>query len=135
VKKLSVFIVSITLAFLFGCSEQGKDTAESQQSGQQQAAPATLPPGHPPMGNAAAPAANGPQFQGKVDKVTHVQGYTYLQLNVDGKEVWIAAAPVNAKTGDTVSWSGGSTMRNFTSKTLRRSFEEIIFTDKVTVVN
>lgn len=123
---------------LAACSDKGEDTTAQQQPAQQTtqqpaADHAAHPAGHPDM--AAQAPAQGTQYQAKVTKVTHAAGYTYLELDFNGKTTWLAASPVNVKTGDTVAWSGGAVMRNFTSKTLRRTFDEIIFVNAVAVVN
>ena len=144
-KKFAILLAMTASVFLSGCSKESSETAQTQAPAQQpapaQPAPAAPPRGvaaHPPQGTpgaeAAAPPA-APQHQGKVVKVTHAAGYTYLQLDMSGREVWVASAPVNVKAGDTVAWAGGAVMQNFTSKSLRRTFDEITFVETVSVVN
>ena len=42
------------------------------------------------------------------------------------------AAPISAvKPGDKIAWSGYAMMSNFTSKSLKRTFEQIMFVDRV----
>ena len=152
--KKTVSIIAIScMTLLAGCSsdqgaEPATDPATQQPASQTAPAhpevhtqgheahtqehPADHPamPGHPP--SQAAPAN---QHQAKVVSVTHAAGYTYMEVELDGRNTWVAASPVNVKTGDTVSWSGGAPMQNFTSKSLRKTFDEIIFVDQVSVVN
>lgn len=99
----------------------------------QVAAHGAPPGGHPPMGQpmAAAPAAGG--NSGVVKSTTTAGGYTYLEVEHDGQTTWIAAPETAVKEGDTVSWSGGMTMRNFTAKSLDRTFEQIVFAGGVSV--
>ncbi len=154
--KKTVSIIAIScLALLAGCSEQTAETTAdpATQPPTQQAAPAATPaPAHPPMGDHSdhsghpadhpalpghtpSQAAPAHQYQAQVISVTHAAGYTYMEIEFNGKNTWIAASPVNVKTGDTIAWAGGAPMSNFTSKSLRKTFDEIIFVDQVSVVN
>ncbi len=153
--KKTVTIIAISCAVLLaGCSEQANES-ETQQAAAQPATQAVAPatttapaaPAHPPMsgqhtatgGHPAAPGHNAPpagdQYQASVISVMHAAGYTYIEVEANGKSTWVAASPVNAKKGDTITWSGGATMHNFTSKSLRKTFPEIIFVDQVSVAN
>lgn len=93
---------------------------------------------HPPMGQqmaGGAPAAAGPGSSGKVKEVLSGGGYIYLQVEQADGSVWVAAPVTAAKVGDTVSWSDGMTMSNFTSSSLNRKFDKIIFAGAVRVGN
>jgi len=70
---------------------------------------------------------------GRVLEVINVTGYTYLHVEDKEKKKWIAGKTKEVKVGDVVHYSKGSTMRNFFSKTLNRTFPEIIFTGAVEV--
>ena len=70
---------------------------------------------------------------GKVLKAQSVGEYTYLHLNTGFKEAWVAATKVEAKPGDMVRVKGGVLMKNFHSKSLDRTFEEIYFANEVSV--
>jgi hypothetical protein len=54
-------------------------------------------------------------------------GYTYLQLDATLGKIWVAIPETQIKTGQTVTCTPGMTMYNFTSKTLNRTFEAIVF--------
>lgn len=69
--------------------------------------------------------------QGKVLEVIDTSMYTYLQVASAKGPVWIAASKTSVAKGDTIGYGGGSVMTNFHSKSLNRTFESIIFTDKV----
>ncbi|MBF0427447.1 MAG: hypothetical protein HQL94_00875 [Magnetococcales bacterium] len=72
-----------------------------------------------------APAAAAPS-KGKAHAVMQSGGYTYVQID-SATGPWLAAPTTQVKEGDTVSWSQGSLMKNFASKGLDRTFEEILF--------
>ena len=61
-------------------------------------------------------------------------GYTYLECETDaGQVVWLATPETNMSVGNRVSWQGGSKMTNFTSNSLDRTFEEILFVQGISV--
>jgi len=70
---------------------------------------------------------------GKVLEVINVAGYTYLHLEGKDKKEWIAGKASEVKEGDVVRYSKGSIMHNFFSKTLNRTFPEILFTSAIQV--
>lgn len=83
--------------------------------------------------NDAGNSASSSKFQnqGKVLEVIDTAMYTYLQVQDAKGAVWIAASKVKLAKGDTVGYGAGQMMTNFHSKSLNRTFEQIIFTDKV----
>jgi len=68
---------------------------------------------------------------GKVLEVINVEGYTYLHIEGKDKKEWIAGKAKEIKEGDFVRYSKGSVMRNFLSKSLNRTFPEILFTSAI----
>jgi hypothetical protein len=84
----------------------------------------------------ASKSASASKFrnQGKVIEVLDTAMYTYLQVEAPKGPVWIAATKVKLAKGDLVGYGAGQMMSNFHSKSLNRTFEAIIFTDKVTVI-
>ena len=100
---------------------------------------------HPPAGGQAAPTSKatkqapmkqpeGPAAQGKVLETSSAAGYTYMLLEAGGKKHWVAGTQVKAKVGDVVSYITNVTMQNFTSKTMNKTFDSIIFASSVSVV-
>lgn len=80
-----------------------------------------------------APVANG--TQGKVLSVQNAGGYSYLEVETSQGTKWVAAPQASVKQGDTVSWQGASLMRNFTSSSLGKTFNEIFFAGSVSKIN
>lgn len=62
-------------------------------------------------------------------------GYTYLKINEAGKEVWLAALPMEVAVGDLVEYAGGDVMKDFKSKAMNQTFDSIRFVSRVHVVN
>ncbi|HEY5720088.1 MAG TPA: hypothetical protein VIW02_06870, partial [Gammaproteobacteria bacterium] len=105
-----------------------------------------MPPGHPPtpaggnwFGDAAqrAPAApqGGSGNRGQVVSLTQSGGYSFMEIDTAGGRQWFAASSAPVKVGDSVTWQGGMTMSNFTSNSLNRTFEQIVFVGSVSPVN
>ena len=136
---LTALAALLAVSVVTGCSQQ--DTpAPAQQAAAPQApaapaAPAQVPPNHPPMtGQPPAPgaaSAMGGGNQGKVVSVQQAGGYTYLEVDSNGKTLWLASSPVRFAPGDEVRWGDSAVMRNFTSKSLGRTFDELLFVSGV----
>ncbi len=61
-------------------------------------------------------------------------GYTYVRVDVEGDDLWLAGPRVAVSEGQTVSWRGGAPMDGFKSSSLGRSFEKILFVDGISVI-
>jgi len=100
------------------------------------AATAAMPPGHPAAqapGGAPA-AANALPNKGKVVSMVDTGMYTYIEVSRGKENVWIAVTSMPVKKGDTVAYDEGAVMTNFYSKTLNRTFPQVIFVGRAAVV-
>ena len=70
-------------------------------------------------------------ISGAVVETMDAAGYTYLCLESNGQKSWAAIPASQVKVGEEVSISNGMVMRNFTSKTLARTFDAIIFSSGI----
>ena len=70
---------------------------------------------------------------GKVLQVMDASIYTYMQVTSPNGPVWLAASKTDVPKGATISYPNGAVMTNFNSKSLNRTFEKIIFLDRVKV--
>jgi hypothetical protein len=110
-----------SLVLVIGLTACSKDKPEEQastpQPAQQQAAPeAAMPAGLPP-----APVT------GKVLEAMDAAGYTYINVETETGEKWIAVNQSAVEVGEEVTFMDGMVMQNFFSKSLDRTFPEIIF--------
>ncbi len=80
----------------------------------------------------ASVANNENTGSGTVAETLSSGGYVYVLL--EENNVWLAAPATAVSVGDKISYSGGSTMNNFHSRTLKRTFETILFVMKLEVV-
>ena len=69
--------------------------------------------------------------RGQVLSSIQVPGYTYIEVRNNGRNVWLAANPVEVAEGDVISWGQSAVMQNFKSTALDRVFEEILFVSAV----
>ncbi len=79
-------------------------------------------------------ALSSTQHQDIVLESMDSAGYSYIQVEEKGKQpVWLAAPSTSLVIGQTISWDSGAAMRNFSSKTLNRTFDEIFFVNSVNI--
>jgi hypothetical protein len=76
-------------------------------------------------GDATPPAT--PVVKGEVLEVKDVDAYTYLRLKTAKGETWAAVNKAPVKKGAQVTIDNAMVMRNFESKTLKRTFDTIVF--------
>jgi hypothetical protein len=80
-------------------------------------------------------AAGMPANEGKVLSTLDAPGYTYMELANTEKRFWIAAPTTRVKVGDRVRFEQSMVMKNFNSKTLNRTFDQIIFVNSAAILN
>jgi len=113
-----LFLFLATALSLTACSKSETTSAPT---------PAAMPQ---PAAPVAAPAAAQAQAmnRGKVLQLLEGGGYSYAEVEAgNGQRVWVAGGPIKIKVGETVQWGEYAVMRNFNSKTLNRTFDEILF--------
>ncbi len=71
-------------------------------------------------------SAQGKPHTGVVVETLEQGNYTYLKLDENGKEVWLAAEPLEVSVGDKIQYRGGTPRKDFYSKGLDKTFESII---------
>lgn len=72
---------------------------------------------------------------GKVTETMNAGNYTYIKLDEDGEEVWLASSPMDVSVGERVEYIGGVPMKDFRSKSLERSFESILLITRIKVLD
>ena len=72
-------------------------------------------------------ASKGSTLSGKVVETMNSGGYTYINLEKDGTKKWVAVPTMQVSVGQELELRNGAVMTNFTSKTLNRTFDSIIF--------
>lgn len=95
---------------------------------------ASTTPAHGNLPATPAPPTPGGNDSGVVKSVVNSGGYSYIEVDRGGATLWVAATEVPMKAGDKIEWQGGSEMRNFTAKSVNRTFDRITFASSVAVV-
>ena len=70
---------------------------------------------------------------GTVLETMNSAGYSYIRVEEQGKKIWLAVPAADIKVGQSISWTSGAAMRNFSSQSLNRSFDEIFFIGAVQI--
>jgi hypothetical protein len=115
-----------------------KKSTEPAVQPQVQPPSAALPPGHPSIDSGSAMSPSGRTDVELTQKATvisiqDVPQFTYLEVKQGDQTRWLAASTVSVKKGDVIQFDSGSTMLNFNSKTLNRTFPSITFVNRVVV--
>jgi len=84
----------------------------------------------PAPASQAQPAAADP-LSGKVVETMNSGGYTYVCIENSGRKTWVALPDTKVTVGQMIACQAGGEMRNFTSRTLNRTFDSIIFSPGV----
>ncbi|MBU4260442.1 MAG: DNA-binding protein [Proteobacteria bacterium] len=105
-------------------TQETKDTAMPAQANAEASVAATLQP----------EAAQG-ALTGTVVETFDSGGYTYIQLDTGSDKVWAAIGQTKVAVGDKISLLNGPVMRDFHSKSLDRTFPEIIFSSGMAGAN
>lgn len=78
---------------------------------------------------APPPEANVPH-SGKVLQTINSGGYTYVELRKkSGDKIWLAVPATEIAVGSQQTFNPGMVMQGFESKTLKRTFDRIVFTE------
>ncbi len=95
------------------------------------------PHGMPPAQNSAifTPPVPSTIYQGKVIDIVKGSGYSYMHVDSGSEQYWVAGTTVEVKKGDDIEHDLNVTMENFTSRSLSRTFDKIIFASSVSVVD
>jgi hypothetical protein len=117
-----IFNCLVSLALIAGLTACGSDTSETnlpEQSGTQS---------QMPVQSAPNPGDQPAAYSGKVMETKDVSPYTYVRLaDGAGNEFWAAVPETQLKIGEQIMLQDTVVMNNFSSKTLNRTFESIIF--------
>jgi starvation-inducible outer membrane lipoprotein len=82
--------------------------------------------------NAAAANTNKGSHHGMALEKINTTQYTYLKMNENGTETWLAFPLAEVKIGETYFYANEMLMTNFESKELKRIFEKVYFVSGVT---
>ena len=116
-KWRNVLVGGLCLVALVACNKQKPETKTAEQA----AAPATT------EGGIQQPANPAGKITGKAKEVLSGGGFTYVLIGAEKGDTWVAVPQTKVAVGETCSVAEGQVMQNFPSKTLNRTFREIVF--------
>ncbi len=93
-----------------------------------------MPAGHPKIDLPAQSSTHekSTTLAGKVLETTVSGGYSYVNLQKkNGEKIWVAVKEARISVGDQISFMEGLVMNKFESKTLKRTFDSIIFSNGI----
>ncbi len=114
-KWRNFFVSGLCLVALVACNSQKPETKPAEQAaagaegGVQQAAKPAVP------------------IQGKAKEVLKGGGFTYVLIAAEKGETWVAVPETKVAVGEACTVAEGQVMQNFPSKSLNRTFAEIVF--------
>src|SRR5208337_909581 len=120
-KKYLLWFAALSFSALQMMNVKAYASSEETSSAQPASQPSAVQPAPQPSPQEDAP------ISGKVIETMTSGGYTYALIEKDGKKMWIASPAMNLTVGQEVSFMPGVDMGAFESRTLKRKFEDIIF--------
>ena len=134
-KKTLVIMLAIVAVAAAGCKkkEEAPQAVAPEASAPAGQMPAMAPGQNPHAGLKPQEIKPGAGHKGKVLETMDSGGYTYVQVDENGQKIWVAAMQTPVKVGDTVEFPDSPPMVNFQSKTLKRTFDKIIFSPGLAV--
>ncbi len=134
-KKTALVVISIAALALAGCKDKPK-TEVPNPAQQGQAPGGAVPPGGDPhAGMKAQEIAAGAGKKATVSQTMNSGGYTYVEAaDEKGEKVWLALPELKIAKGDKIEYPEAPPMINFQSKTLKRTFEKILFVPGIRIV-
>jgi hypothetical protein len=126
-RTLLVMTAACGCLMAFGCSDSNTP-AENPPAATAQNAPAEALPAE------ASPANSGGELasnQGVVVGHLSVAGYSYIEVENGGQRFWIATNPLKVTEGEVIGWGQAALMTDFYSKSLDRTFDQILFVGQV----
>lgn len=145
--KISIAI-SVAALLMCGCSDKPKEqdnnvTTEKTQSSTEQVAVNTPQNiyGASPVETKLAKTPKDSDIKlntpHKADVVETMNsgGYTYAKVNEDGSVYWIAGPQSDVVVGTSISFIEQMVMTDFTSKSLNRKFDQIVFVSAIVSAN
>ena len=135
-KKTLVLMLAVAAIAAAGCQKKEQATQAPAMPAQQMPAnmPGGAPGGNPHAGLKPQEIPAGSGHKGKVLETMNSGGYTYVQVDENGQKLWVAVMETKVNKGDMVEFPDSPPMLNFQSKTLKRTFDKIIFAPGLRIV-
>ena len=134
-KKTAVVMLAIVTLAVVGCKKKEEAPKVVAPQGGPQMPAGAAPGGDPHAGLKPQEIPAGVGHKGKVVSTMDAAGYTYVEVEEKGQKLWVAVMQTKVKVGDTVEFPDSPPMVNFQSKSLKRTFDKIIFAPGLRISN
>ncbi|MCX5865262.1 MAG: DNA-binding protein [Deltaproteobacteria bacterium] len=126
-KWRNFLVGGLCLVALVACNKQKPETKTADQAAATGQAVATTPAATGAESGIQQPANPAGKIKGKAKEVLSGGGFTYVLVAAEKGDTWVAVPKTKVEVGETCSIAEGQVMKNFPSKTLNRTFNEIVF--------
>jgi len=124
-KNIFIVLLSVVLLALAGCRGNKTETCpHSKKGGSAEDKACRM--------KCAEKASQTDGFSGVVVQHMDAKDYTYVQVDTGTSKVWAVAPRFQINSGDTVSIHEPMPMKNYSSKTLNRTFDLVYFAGSIT---
>lgn len=113
------YIIILTVTALFACNSKPKVIEPESQSQNAPIFQESTPP------STAVSDVNNEEHKVVALEALNTDKYTYVRVNENGQENWIAITKRDIKVGNTYYYRGGLMKKNFQSKEFNRVFETV----------
>lgn len=134
-KKTAVVMLAIVTLAVVGCKKKEEAPKVGAPQGAPQMPAGAAPGGDPHAGLKPQEIPAGVGHKGKVTQTMDAAGYTYVEIDEKGQKIWVAVMQTKVKVGDMVEFPDSPPMVNFQSKSLKRTFDKIIFAPGLRIDN
>ncbi|MGC2166699.1 MAG: hypothetical protein WA632_11895 [Gallionella sp.] len=137
--KQTAFITALILLTLAGCDAKKVQEPYITTTPQAESMP-PLPAGHPSVdGNDQTRTLSGETGTEQTQKATvisiiNIPDFTYLEVKQNNQKRWLATSSIAAKKGDAIQFDNGSTITDFRSKKLNRTFANMTFVNNAAII-
>lgn len=125
--NIDVFRLCIVFLVVFTCFDRSWASADDN------IAPESISQDDCLMDGASFKIPDG--ISGRAAETMNSSGYTYVLITKGKEKIWVAGPTVAVKVGDEVAVSEGAVMNDFESKSLKRTFEKMVFVSEIFVNN
>lgn len=130
-KKVVLLVLAIAALTVAGCKEKTPEapqaTSPHGEMPQGMPADANHGGGNPHAGLKPMDIPAGSGHKGTVIAVEQAGQFTYVQIDENGKKLWVAVPKTEVKKGQVVEFPDAPPMLNYPSKALNRTFDSVIF--------
>ena len=117
VRALIVFLIALALVFAVGGCKKTITARLVTPSAE----------ANPHAGYTAPAIPAGIGHKGKVLQSLEAGKYSYIQVEENGKQLWVAVMATKVSKGDIIEFPDSPPFTNFQSKILNKTFDSVIF--------